>query len=214
MAERFCLPRPGYDSRKRRRGIPINLVLKALATYVIATSIFAAGWFYVEPMLKGAGAEARPTASAEPRTSTREVARAAATGNIRIVTRRQGVHHMVEGQVSGPGGTPVTVLFLVDTGASSVVLPRSLMETLGFDQTHVRRGYAQTARGKVKMDVGTLTRIAVGEGSDTAELEDVQVAFVADRHLGGMALLGMSFLGRYRVTFDDEQSEITLGEKR
>jgi len=63
------------------------------------------------------------------------------------------------------------------------------------------------------MRVGTLDRIMVGERGLTAELEDVQVAFVDDKYLGGMALLGMSFLGRYRVTFDDDNNEILLVEK-
>lgn len=167
--------------------------------------------------MDGPGGAVRVSASAATKSGGREEKAAARrdseSGALRIATRRRGVHHMVEGQVSGPGGTPVTVMFLVDTGASSVVLPRSLMEQLGFDPTHTRPGVAQTARGTVRMRVGTLDRIMVGERGLTAELQDVQVAFVDDKFLGGMALLGMSFLGRYRVTFDDDNNEILLVEK-
>lgn len=168
-------------------------------------------------MLNGASGVARVKASANPKKTVQQETgnsrRENQSGELRIATQRRGVHHMVEGHVSGPGGTPVQVMFLVDTGASSVVLPKSLMEPLGYDTTHTRPGLAQTARGTVKMRVATLDRILVGEGGMTAELEDVQVAFVEDKFLGGMALLGMSFLGRYRVTFDDDNNEILLVEK-
>ena len=45
-------------------------------------------------------------------------------------------------------------------------------------------------------------------------VSDVEVAFVADEQLGDVRLLGMSVLGRYLVTIDDELDRITLERRR
>jgi hypothetical protein len=39
------------------------------------------------------------------------------------------------------------------------------------------------------------------------------VAFIEDGKLGGSGLLGMSVLGRYKMTMDDAENRITLGAK-
>ena len=40
------------------------------------------------------------------------------------------------------------------------------------------------------------------------------VTFIDDDRLGGAMLLGMSFLGRYRLTIDDAANRIVLGRAR
>jgi len=41
----------------------------------------------------------------------------------------------------------------------------------------------------------------------------VDTAFIEDAQLGGGGLLGMSVLGRFRVTIDDEHNRLTLVDK-
>ncbi len=42
---------------------------------------------------------------------------------------------------------------------------------------------------------------------------DVAVSFIDDERLGGIMLLGMSYLGRYGLTIDDDNNLITLVRK-
>lgn len=130
-----------------------------------------------------------------------------------IRTRRMGPHHVVDAWLSGPGATRVPLALVVDTGASMLVLPASMQGRLGFDEVHLSDGLAQTARGTVRMKRGRLDRIELGGPEYPAVQHDVDVAFIEDSSLGGMALLGMSFLGRYQVTIDERSNRITLVER-
>ncbi|MDD2770232.1 MAG: retropepsin-like aspartic protease [Methylococcus sp.] len=123
-----------------------------------------------------------------------------------VQTIRIGVHHQVEAVLFGPNGVPQTVSVLVDTGASTVVLPTSMIPSLGFDADRLAAGISQTASGQVHTKIGELASVVVGPAS----AEKVQVSFIADKRLNGAMLLGMSFLNRFRVTIDDERSEIVL----
>jgi aspartyl protease family protein len=95
---------------------------------------------------------------------------------------------------------------LVDTGASTVVLPNSMMEELGFKPNELRDGESQTAAGSVNVKLGQLYSVQVGH----AHLRDVAVGFIDDDKLGEQPLLGMSFLGRFRLTIDDENNRVML----
>lgn len=123
-----------------------------------------------------------------------------------IQTLRIGAHHQVEAVLVGPNGVPQTVSVLVDTGASTVVLPTSMIPSLGFDADRLGTGISQTASGQVHTKIGELAAVTVGPAS----AEKVQVSFIADKRLNGAMLLGMSFLNRFRVTIDDERNEIVL----
>lgn len=123
-----------------------------------------------------------------------------------VSTLRVGVHHQVEAILVGPNGVPQTVSVLVDTGASTVVLPASMIAVLGFDAERLSAGISQTASGQVHTKTGTLSSVTVGPAS----AENVPVSFIADKRLNGAMLLGMSFLNRFRVTIDDERNEIVL----
>ena len=130
-----------------------------------------------------------------------------APGEHIIPARRRGSHQLVEAVLVGPAGqAPQQVSLMVDTGASTVVLPQSMIGQLGFAVNELRDGWTQTANGRVRAKVGKLHSLAVG----TAMAQDVAVMFLKDNRLNGARLLGMSFLQRYRMTIDDANSRIIL----
>lgn len=124
----------------------------------------------------------------------------------RIATQRIGQHHQVEAVVVGPNGVGKILRLIVDTGASTLVLPASTAEQLGFNPESLQAGESQTASGRVKVKVGVLASVKVG----SAIAENVPVSFIADQRLQGTMLLGMSFLQRFRVTIDDAAGELML----
>lgn len=126
-----------------------------------------------------------------------------------VQTIREGAHHRVTARLIGPNGVPHETSLIVDTGASSIVLPESLAGELGFALPELSPGLSQTANGSVPVRTGLLKSVAVG----AASAPDVQVVFVADRRLGAGMLLGMSFLGRFRFTLDDDHDELILMSK-
>jgi aspartyl protease family protein len=123
-----------------------------------------------------------------------------------VKTQRQGSHHQVQVAVAGPNGVGKTLSLLIDTGASTLVLPESMMSELGFAPEALRAGSSHTANGTVPVRVGTLSSVRVGAVS----AQDVEVSFIADQQLGGAMLLGMSFLSRFRMTIDDAGGELIL----
>lgn len=89
-------------------------------------------------------------------------------------------------------GTPLR--FMVDTGATNVVLSRDDARTLGFDpDTLMYLGEARTANGVVRTARVELQDVRLGPYAD-ATLR----AFVNDGDMEG-SLLGMDYLGRYRI---------------
>jgi Aspartyl protease len=64
-----------------------------------------------------------------------------------IETRREGPRHVVEAEVTGPGGKAIRAPLLIDTGATSIVLPSSMIPPLGLKDSDLRSGQAQTAGG-------------------------------------------------------------------
>ena len=123
-----------------------------------------------------------------------------------IKTERHQSEHYVEAVLTGPNGRVVPLKFMVDTGASTLVLPRSLAETLGFVSDDLQSVRVQTANGKTMGSTAMLQSVRVGE----AESASVAVTFVDDHLLGGKRLLGMSFLGRFRMTIDGSSGVIEL----
>jgi aspartyl protease family protein len=123
-----------------------------------------------------------------------------------VRARQFGSQRAVEAVLTGPTGVRLTVPLIVDTGASSVVLPTSMIGTLGFRPEDLRQATIQTANGRAHARRGMLSAVAVG----TAVVQDVAVTFVDDQGLAGHALLGMSFLERFRLKFDDLDGYLTL----
>lgn len=84
--------------------------------------------------------------------------------------------------------------FMVDTGASNVVLSQEDARGLGIDpETLVYLGSAMTANGRVRTARVTLQDVALGPVQDPT-----MVAYVNDGDMDG-SLLGMDYLGRFRI---------------
>ncbi|HSF64939.1 MAG TPA: TIGR02281 family clan AA aspartic protease [Paracoccaceae bacterium] len=89
-------------------------------------------------------------------------------------------------------GTPLR--FMVDTGATNVVLSRDDARKLGFDPaTLMYLGEAQTANGIVRTARVELQDVRLGPYADPTLR-----AYVNDGDIDG-SLLGMDYLGRYRI---------------
>ncbi|UHD17675.1 retropepsin-like aspartic protease family protein [Thiocapsa bogorovii] len=129
--------------------------------------------------------------------------------SIVLPTQRQGTSHTVNLSIEGPNGQRVQRVLLIDTGSDHVVLPASLIGPLGISPNDLRMQSVQTANGTVDARLGTLSGVWLGG----TRVEGVSAAFIDDTRLGGNALLGMSLLGRFRVTIDDEQNQLTLAAR-
>jgi len=102
-------------------------------------------------------------------------------------------HFFTDGAVNG-----VHVRFMVDTGASVVVLPAADATRLGLDYRKGQRGIMQTAAGPADGYIIRLDRVRIG----AIELAGVE-AVVMEKGLG-VALLGMSFLNRLEMKRDGQ----------
>lgn len=109
-------------------------------------------------------------------------------------------HFVTIGSVNG-----IPVRFLVDSGASQVVLPISEARHAGIDYLQGRLGTTMTANGPVTVYRLTLASVKVGE----LELKDV----TAEINEAPMpeALLGMSFLGR--VSMERNGQHLVLAQR-
>jgi len=126
-----------------------------------------------------------------------------------VPATRRGAHYLVDAVLIGPTGLWANRKLVVDTGASTVVLPISAIPSLGMRDTDLVLGTVETAGGKVPARLGQLAAVRVGH----AEVKNIPVTFIDDENLGQTALLGMSFLDHFRVTFDDTGRRIILVAK-
>ena len=126
-----------------------------------------------------------------------------------VQTKRVGAHHQVDVVMVGPNSVARTLPLMIDTGASTLVLPTSMMSELGFTPEDLREGTSQTASGTVPIKIGSLRNVRIGAVS----ADNVEVSFIADRKLNGNRLLGMSFLQRFKMTIDDAANELVLMAK-
>jgi len=127
-----------------------------------------------------------------------------------VATARRGRHHLVEAVVQGNNPVQLALPLIVDTGASNVVLPESLMTPLGFRADELEVARFQTANKSVQGKIGVLRSVVVGGMAAS----DVRVAFIEDGLLDGAKLLGMSYLARFRLTIDDKNDQILLTRTR
>lgn len=96
------------------------------------------------------------------------------------------------------------ITFLIDTGASSIVLTKSDARKLGIDpETLDYTGEAFTANGAVRTASIRLRQFALGPHTD----QDVS-ADVNDGDLD-VSLLGMSYLALFRMTVAGDQMELS-----
>ena len=142
----------------------------------------------------------------EIRILDRRPAPEATSNRFRIETTRRGSHHLVEATLVGPTGAWRKLRLIVDTGATNVVLPSSMIPQLGFGDTDLSDGWTETAGGRVKAKAGRLASVMVGH----ARAQDVVVTFIDDERIGDKALLGMSFLSHFRLTIEEPGDGIML----
>lgn len=123
-----------------------------------------------------------------------------------LPTQRQGTSHLVTLTLEGANHKKIQQSLLIDTRADQVVLPTSLIVTLGLNSSTLRQRQVQTANGIVNAQAATLPALWL----DSQRLANVPVAFIDDQRLGGQALLGMAVLGRFQMTIDDANNQIKL----
>ncbi|MCC1480310.1 retropepsin-like aspartic protease family protein [Roseibaca sp. Y0-43] len=123
------------------------------------------------------------------------------TGDGEIVLRAGGDRHFkLELQVNG---SPVE--FILDTGASDIVLSQEDAARVGFDPDSLPYlGQARTANGTVGLARVELTEVVLAEGG--LEFRDTNVpAFVNEGALD-VSLLGMGYLSRYaRISIEGDR---------
>jgi clan AA aspartic protease (TIGR02281 family) len=150
-----------------------------------------------------------PLAPASQAPETAAEGEAPGEGGIVLPTQRDGSQHSVTASLEGAGGKRLDRVLLVDTGADYVVLPSTMLGPLGLPPGELKQTEMQTANGKVTARIGTLPGLWLGG----QRIGNIQVAFIEDGKLGSGGLLGMSVLGRYTVTIDDEKGNLTLTKK-
>ncbi|MBK1695496.1 peptidase A2A [Chromatium weissei] len=123
-----------------------------------------------------------------------------------LSTQRQGASHLVTVALEGSNHQKISQLLLIDTGADQVVLPTSLIATLGLNSNALHPRQVQTANGMVSAKAANLPALWL----DSQRLPNIPVAFIDDQRLGGQALLGMAVLGRFQMTIDDTKNQIKL----
>ncbi len=145
------------------------------------------------------GADGRPGVRPEPESPSTEAApaqlRYVASSRdpaVTIPASRDG-HFYVTANVDGRD-----IRFLIDTGATAVVLTREDARRLGLNPAsweYTRT--VQTVRGQIRLAPATLRRVRIGS------LQTTNVAaLIGDHTTAGISLLGMSFLQqvqRYEV---------------
>ncbi len=133
-----------------------------------------------------AGPEPAAQARRAPEPPVQQVARSGATGDEMIVPAGPNGHFMVDAVVDG-----VEIRFLVDTGATSVVLTADDAERLGYrlDGLDHSERY-QTANGEILGAPVVLPELRIGD----LEIADVRASVI--RAPLSTSLLGMTFLSR------------------
>jgi aspartyl protease family protein len=116
-----------------------------------------------------------------------------------VLTADARGHYITSGTINGND-----VRFLVDTGATSIVLSRPEATRLGINYLQGTRAYSQTANG-----VAAAYRVKL----DTVQLGDIRIhnvdAIVMEGEQLPVVLLGMSFLNRTDMTRDGTSLVLT-----
>jgi aspartyl protease family protein len=119
----------------------------------------------------------------------------AGPGGTRIVlTASSGGHFLSQGQINGKA-----VLFMVDTGATSIAMGVNDADRLGIDYKSGRMGRGNTANGSVTVYQVRLASVRIGD----VEVHEVDAA-VLPMPMNNI-LLGNSFLTRFQMTRNNDQ---------
>ena len=163
-----------------------GLLRRSIANVVVLLAVCLAVVLGVSQLTGGPGKERRVASSPTPRPA--QVQQSAAYENEIAIPVANNGHFIVDAEVDR-----VDVRFLVDTGASSIILNRKDAAELGFNADRLQFTQRfQTANGEVLAAPVTLREVRIG----ALELDDV-AAVVLDTPMA-MSLLGMPFLQRLR----------------
>ena len=132
--------------------------------------------------------------------AVRATAGAATSGSAIVLTAGTNGHFRTNGQINGK-----SIEFMVDTGASSVVISQADADRLGLDYKNAPQGLASTANGTAPFRLITLSAVRIGD----VEVANVEAAVIAAQMRG--ALLGNSFLMRFQMK---RENDVMRLEKR
>jgi aspartyl protease family protein len=116
-----------------------------------------------------------------------------------VLTADSRGHYLAQGTVNG-----APARFVVDTGATVVVLSKSEADRLAIRYLDAPSSLASTANGTVTYRVVKLDRVKIGD----VELTNVDAAILEGAY-DGPNLLGMSFLSRTEVSRDGPNMVLT-----
>ncbi len=117
----------------------------------------------------------------------------------RIRVEKTGSSMLVRVRLNGT----VTAPFLIDTGASDVVIPASVAKELGLKLDGARTGRYSTANGIVTQSLVNLASVNLGG----AKAENVPATVSTSMTYG---LLGLSFFNHFEYRFDPGSGIVTL----
>jgi aspartyl protease family protein len=166
--------------------------MRALLCFVIFVAVVCAGLSgeISKVFTKPGGHAAVAAASSSRDASQTQVSTGGRT--VKLESDRQG-HFRVDARVDGRN-----IDFLVDTGASAVVIRESDAARLGiFPRASEYTGRTQTANGVARYAPTRLNRVEV----NGITVRDVDAAVMADESLK-TNLLGMTFLSRVKFSHD------------
>lgn len=113
-------------------------------------------------------------------------------GGVIELQRGRSGHFHIELKVTGPSGAAETLRFMIDTGASDMVLSRADAERLGYgDGDLAFLGTARTANGIVRTARVWLDQVRLGSRSDR------RVPALVNEGELHVSLLGMGYLDRF-----------------
>ncbi|MDQ6961769.1 MAG: TIGR02281 family clan AA aspartic protease [Mariprofundaceae bacterium] len=121
----------------------------------------------------------------------------------RIAFRQMGEAMIIKGEVNG-----VSLDFVLDTGASLVIIPPSVAQRTGVKIDLNQRILLQTASGKVNAPAVTLAEVKLGFLAQ----KNIEAA-VQNIGIPNTGLLGMSFLKAYNITISKQSKELILEKK-
>ena len=116
-----------------------------------------------------------------------------------VLTAQSGGHFHANGTINGQ-----SVRFMVDTGATMVVMDKYEAERLGIDYKSGRRGISRTANGEVAVYAAKLASVRIGD----VQVHDVD-AIVSQAPMPYI-LLGNSFLTRFQMKRENDVMTLDL----
>ena len=116
-----------------------------------------------------------------------------------VLTAQSGGHFHANGTINGQ-----SVRFMVDTGATMVVMDKYEAERLGIDYKNGRRGISRTANGEVPVYAAKLASMRIGD----VQVHDVD-AIVSQAPMPYI-LLGNSFLTRFQMKRENDIMTLDL----